>query len=400
MAAAPASPVAYPAHSAAVAQLVRQAGADGRAVVPRGSGSRQLWWPAPAVEHLILDLSGLRGRPEINAENLSARVPAGLSLIDLQAALAERGLWWPVEHLDAPAASVSGIISAGAANPGLGRYGRIRDWVLGLETVRAGGEVLPLGGQTMKNVAGYDLTRLWVGARGTLGVITAATLRLLPLPSVRAGLALCCADAAACARAASALLALPEPPDVVEWVGGGPDAPTAAAQLLVRCDGSAAATSARLDRAVAALKAAGCPWHETDPGRLAAHWQARADLHRRLTAGSARWLRLCLAVPAHAGPGLSERLPAYLGGHGWALAGHVTAGVYTLWLPDGLAGHAVAALQGLRQEVAQQGGLLWVEGSPQPLPPEFGARPPRPQDALEAALRQELAPPPGFNPHL
>jgi hypothetical protein len=127
-----------------------------------------------------LDLSRLAGPVEINAENLSATFLAGTRLADLQRLLAPHGLWWPLDA--APDRTLGAVLATAGPFPSRTAYGRASDWVLGLEVILAGGEQMRLGGQTVKDVAGYDLVRLIVGSRGTLGAIGAATLRLLPLP--------------------------------------------------------------------------------------------------------------------------------------------------------------------------------------------------------------------------
>jgi FAD/FMN-containing dehydrogenase len=136
---------------------------------------------APAFEDAAhLDLAGLSGPVEINAENLSATFLGGTPIGEIDAALAPHGLWWPVDA--GPDRMMGAVLATGGPYPGRTGYGYVRDWVLGLEVVLAGGERMLIGGQTMKNVAGYDLPRLFVGSRGTLGAIVAATLRLRPRP--------------------------------------------------------------------------------------------------------------------------------------------------------------------------------------------------------------------------
>jgi FAD/FMN-containing dehydrogenase len=181
---------------------------------------------APAfADAAHLELTGLSGPVEINAENLSATFLAGTSIAEIDAALAPHGLWWPVDA--GPDRMLGAVLATGGPYPGRTGYGYVRDWVLGLEVVLAGGERMLLGGQTMKNVAGYDLTRLLVGSRGTLGVIVAATLRLRPRPELMVTLRLPRERLSSAAGPAAAC----------EWDGG---------QLLVRLDGREAQVARRL----------------------------------------------------------------------------------------------------------------------------------------------------------
>jgi FAD/FMN-containing dehydrogenase len=201
-----------------------------------------------------LDLAGLRGPVELNPENLSATFLAGSTIAEVDAALAPHGLWWPVDA--APLRTLGAVLATGGPYPGRTGYGYVRDWVLGLEVVLAGGERMLLGGQTMKNVAGYDLTRLFVGSRGTLGVIVTATLRLRPRPGQKRTLRL---PRDHWSRAAGVATAC-------EWDGG---------QLLVRLDGRENQVARRRDAlgheagplADEAAAAAWATWYERAGGR-------------------------------------------------------------------------------------------------------------------------------------
>ena len=115
------------------------------------------------------------------AGDLVARVQAGTTMGQLAAVLATAGQQLA---LDAPAeATVGGVIATGTAGPRRFRYGAPRDLLIGLTVVRADGVVAHSGGKVVKNVAGYDLGKLFAGSRGTLGLITEATFRLHPLPA-------------------------------------------------------------------------------------------------------------------------------------------------------------------------------------------------------------------------
>jgi|GEM_PF-3892305 len=158
------------------AKAVREAG---RVAIGKWSGPPDVF---------RLDLRRLAGPVEITPENLSATFLAGTTIRAVDDALAPYGLWWPVDAR--PDRTLGAVLATGGPHPGRTGYGPVRDWVLGLEVILAGGARMHLGGQTMKNVAGYDLTRLFIGSGGTLGVIGAATLRLLPRPAEMATLIL------------------------------------------------------------------------------------------------------------------------------------------------------------------------------------------------------------------
>ena len=218
--------VARPASIEAVQALVRHAASERVPVVAWGSGSRQGWGPPhPAAQPAcVIDLRRLTKPQAVHADNLTATVGAGLSLADLDALLAAEGLCWPVERLEGMTtpglhnpmeiggadlarhtSTVGGTVATAAAGPSRRAIGPTARWVLGAEVVTAQGEVVRAGGQTVKNVAGYDLTRMLVGSWGTLGLLTSVTLRLAARPAVTRSLLLAFAGPSAVAGAAAAL---------------------------------------------------------------------------------------------------------------------------------------------------------------------------------------------------
>jgi glycolate oxidase FAD binding subunit len=214
--------VASPASTLEASALLAAAFSVGLAVVPRGAGTGLSWGAPPAACDLVVDLGAMDQVIEHAAGDLVARVQAGATIGQLASVLAAAG---QELALDAPAeATVGGVIAAGMAGPRRFRYGAPRDLLIGLTVVRADGVIAHSGGKVVKNVAGYDLGKLFAGSQGTLGLITEATFRLHPLPSAvayvtaefgssaRAG-----AAAAAVAAAGSALV-----PSAVEldWPGG------------------------------------------------------------------------------------------------------------------------------------------------------------------------------------
>jgi glycolate oxidase FAD binding subunit len=179
--------VAAPASTPETAAVLRAAAGHGLAVLPRGSGSRLASGPPPSRCDLILETTRMNQVVEHEAGDLVARVQAGARFGDVAATLARAG---QRISLDAPAsATIGGIIADGLAGPLRLRFGGPRDLLIGLTIVRADGVVAHSGGKVVKNVAGYDLGKLFAGSRGTLGVITEATFRLHPIPAARQWLA-------------------------------------------------------------------------------------------------------------------------------------------------------------------------------------------------------------------
>ncbi|MBM3840429.1 MAG: FAD-binding oxidoreductase [Verrucomicrobia bacterium] len=115
-------------------------------------------------------------------EDMTATVEAGMTLTEFQARLAPRGQWLPVDPPDADRLSIGDLLSANASGPRRFGYGTVRDYLIGMKVVLADGRVIKSGGKVVKNVAGYDLCKLFIGSRGAFGVIVEATFKLRPLP--------------------------------------------------------------------------------------------------------------------------------------------------------------------------------------------------------------------------
>jgi glycolate oxidase FAD binding subunit len=176
--------VALPASTEEAATLLRAAAEHNLAVLPRGSGSQLGWGGPPARCDLVVDMLRMDQVVEHAAGDLVAKVQAGARMGELAVALASAG---QQVALDAPpGATVGGVIATGLAGPRRLRYGAPRDLLIGITVVRADGTVAHSGGKVVKNVAGYDLGKLFAGSCGTLGLITEATFRLHPLPAARA----------------------------------------------------------------------------------------------------------------------------------------------------------------------------------------------------------------------
>ena len=167
--------------TADVQATLRIASAHGVAVVPRGAGTG-LSGGSSAVDGAIT-LSTERMRAiSVDAAAMVAVVQPGLLNAEVKAAAAQHGLWYPPDPSSFEICSIGGNLATNAGGLCCVKYGVTTDYVLGMEVVLADGRAVRLGGRTIKDVAGYDLKRLFVGSEGTLGIITEATLRLRPLP--------------------------------------------------------------------------------------------------------------------------------------------------------------------------------------------------------------------------
>lgn len=178
--------VRQPRTAEEVAEALREAARTGWAVVPWGSGLHQGIGHPPARYDLALDLTGLSRIVRHRPANLTVRVEAGMRLGDLNAALAEHGQWLPLDPPFGAQATIGGILAAGLSGPLRARYGAARDLLIGIRVALADGTLIQGGGEVVKNVAGYDLPKLFHGALGTLGVIVEAAFKLWPRPKAEA----------------------------------------------------------------------------------------------------------------------------------------------------------------------------------------------------------------------
>jgi len=165
-----------------VAEILRCANEDGAAVIPLGGGTKSDWGNPPARTHILLSTARLNRVIEHAWADLTVTVEAGCTIAELQRTLAQRGQRLALDPLWPEKATVGGVLSTNDTGVLRLRYGGLRDLIIGVTLALADGTLAKSGGKVVKNVAGYDLSKLVTGAFGTLGVITSATFRLHPLP--------------------------------------------------------------------------------------------------------------------------------------------------------------------------------------------------------------------------
>ena len=185
----PVARVARPGSVAEAGQVLAAAAADGLAVAFVGGGSKLGLGNPPERVDLLVSTERLDQVLEHAAGDLVVRVQGGARLADLQAALAPAGQWLALDPPE-PRATVGGVVAANASGPRRLRYGTVRDLIIGITVVLADGTVARAGGKVVKNVAGYDLAKLFCGSLGTLGLVAEATFRLHPLPAAAAAVTL------------------------------------------------------------------------------------------------------------------------------------------------------------------------------------------------------------------
>jgi glycolate oxidase len=181
--------VALPRSTKSVSALLHFANRHGIPVTPRGAGHGYVGGCVPVRGGIVLSLEHMNRIKEINAADFVAVVQPGVNTQKLQKTVERRGLFYPPDPASRADNFIGGNIATNAGGPRCLKYGVTRDYVLGLEVVLADGTVVRLGGRTHKNKTGFELHRLFVGSEGLLGVVTEATLKLIPLPPFRANLA-------------------------------------------------------------------------------------------------------------------------------------------------------------------------------------------------------------------
>jgi glycolate oxidase FAD binding subunit len=258
--------VATPASTTEAAALLRAAAGLGLTVAARGTGSRLDWAPAPAGCDLIIDTGRLDKILEHTAGDLVVSVQAGVRLDDLAKVLASAGQRLALDPTGSTG-TIGGVIATGATGPLRYRYGSPRDLLIGITVIRADGTIAKAGGKVVKNVAGYDIGKLFAGSYGTLGLITEATFRLHPLPESTVWVTLDCPDPASATAAVQAVTDAPVAPSAIEL-----DWPSAASSISVSAllEGDAESVALRADRLGERLERA-------VPGQSPDHTKRSAD---------------------------------------------------------------------------------------------------------------------------
>ena len=280
----------------------------------RGGNTKAFYGEAP--QGLPLAIQGLRGISSYEPSELVVTVRAGTALAELEAALAEQGQCLPFEPPRfAPAGTVGGMVAAGLAGPARAAVGGLRDYVLGATLLNGRAEVLSFGGQVMKNVAGYDVSRLLAGSMGVLGVICEVSLKVLPLPVASTTLRFEMGEAAAL-KQLNTWGGQPLPVNASAWWSG---------MLVLRLSGAAAAVQSAASRLGGEVIAADL---------AAAFWAGLRDQSdeffvgatKAVAAGATLWR---LSVPQTAAPMAltGEHLVEWGGGQRWVVTTTAAAAV-------------------------------------------------------------------------
>jgi glycolate oxidase FAD binding subunit len=345
----------------------------------RGGGTKDFYGEPFNPSLPILETRSHSGIVSYEPSELVVTVKAGTSLLELEAALAEKGqsLAFEPPHFT-EGSTVGGMVAAGLAGPARACVGGVRDYVLGAHLINGRGELLEFGGQVMKNVAGYDVSRAFAGSLGTLGLITQVSLKVLPVAHAEATLRFEMNEAAAIRRC-NEWAGQPLPLNASSWVieqGVG--------TLYLRLRGAVAAVESackRLGSEVGGVR--------VDSPETSADWSAARDLQLPwfkdgIARGDDLWR---ISVPQTTPPlGLGDTLIDWLGGQRWLFTA---------------AAERSQATQRIRQAVQQAGGstTLFIARRTDFMPatPRFDAQKP-PLDKIHQQLKAEFDPAGIFNP--
>ena len=242
--------VVEPESEEQVAAVLRYANESGLAVIPRGGGSQLMMGEPPRRADIILSMARMNQIIEHAPHDLTVTAQAGLRLADLQQSLMAARQWLALDPLLDACATLGGVISTNATGARRLRYGGVRDQIIGVRVALADGTIARGGGKVVKNVAGYDLPKLYTGALGTLGVILSASFRLYPLAPNSATTLLASESLAALCAVAQRILARPLTPSSLDIFS--PDAASAPYVLAVRFESGAPAAIESQTRAVSA----------------------------------------------------------------------------------------------------------------------------------------------------
>ncbi len=169
-----------PAGEADLSDILAKANADGDVCYLAGGLTKQDWGAAPAHLDLLVRTGALSGCTDVDPDNLTLSAMAGTTVAEARAQAEAVGRILPIDPGQPGEATIGGVVAAGDNGPRAAGYGGLRDVVLGVRALLADGSAVKFGGRTMKNVTGYDMTKLFVGSFGALGAITEVTFRLLP----------------------------------------------------------------------------------------------------------------------------------------------------------------------------------------------------------------------------
>jgi glycolate oxidase FAD binding subunit len=354
--------VIEPADAAGVAAKLKWANAEGLAIAVQGAGTKQDWGAPASRADVVLSTLRLNAPVDHVAGDLVATVPAGAALDAVNDVLRREKQWLPLDPGVSHLATIGGVIATNDSGPRRHRYGTPRDLIIGIEIALADGRTAKAGGRVVKNVAGYDLSKLLCGSLGSLAVITSATFKLSPLAPVSYTLVATVGDAATLGALALAIAAAPLSPSTIE-IQSPPH------RLLIRFETSPVAAERQTAAASGVCAAHGATAEILSGEAEADAWRAH---ERHVSSASGTVVKLAI-LPTDVAEMLArvERLAAGQGVE-YAAVGRAALGVIFVRLGGDLSQQS-AIVTNLRGDATARNGSAVLLSAPPDLKARLGA---------------------------
>ncbi len=350
----PARVVLTPSDENALMEMLVWANRERMALVPRGSGSTLRYGRPPAHVDAVLSLGRLAAPIDHQPGDLTATVPAGASLETVNRELRKERQWLPLDP-PFPQSTIGGLIAANDSGPRRLQHGTPRDLILGIRVILADGRQAAAGGRVVKNVAGYDLSRMLCGSEGRLAVVTAATFKLTPTPVASRTVVAASRRADDLTTMTAAIANAPLSPSAVELEAPG-------GRLLVRFESTERAVTHQSEAAANILARLGGVTDFCVGGTEDDLWREHTA---RIWSREGAILKVSL-LPTRIGSFLARlRMLAARESAEHAVSGRATLGVLIIrWSGPVVEGRSIEMI---RQEVHAAGGTATVLAFPQPL---------------------------------
>ena len=407
--------VVFPSDNDQICQVVRTANRHGIPITPWGNGSKQAIGLPLTQTGIILSLKNMNRILELDTPNLTVKVEAGMNYAELQRELAKHGLYFPLEPADVESATIGGSLASNSNGPRRLVYGTNRDLVLGITAVTPSGKTVHVGGKTMKNVAGYDLRKLFLASWGTLGVITEVTLRLFYLPEEHKTMLLRFQNIENLSQTVGQIsnsFLRPESMELIDAVAARSSGDETNFELqedevllLIGVGGSEEVvarhiteiqTLAEANNAKAVVILSGTEENEA--------WASQRRIQRSLPFLAPRTIKGKAVVPIHRTGDMFREIQQAAGKHGFqvGITGHAGNGILYPALfsknHDAQDDEMLAALTNLVQSANKLGGFFLIENGPPEIRQAFDPVSQRSDYGLMKRLKQTLDPQNIFNP--
>ncbi len=350
-----------PVDAASLAANLKWANAEGLAIAVRGAGTKQDWGAPASRADVVISTLRLNTPVDHVAGDLVATVPAGAALDAVNDVLRREKQWLPLDPGVSHLATIGGVVATNDSGPRRHRYGTPRDLIIGIEIALADGRMAKAGGRVVKNVAGYDLSKLLCGSLGSLAVITRATFKLSPVAAVSYTLIARTTDARRLGALALAINTAPLSPSAIEIQ-------TPPHRLLIRFETSPRAAERQTAAAIEVCAALGAATDVLSGDAEADAWRA----HERHVSGASGTIVKLAILPTDVAEMLA-RVETLAGEHGidYAVAGRGALGVIFVRLAGGLPQQS-AIITELRREATARAGSAVLLSAPADLKAQLG----------------------------